>query len=161
MFERFTEHARNVIGLAQREAQRFGNEYVGTEHLLWGLAKENHGVAAATLAHFQVDLKPLRKEVEALLDQRPHVEEVEKLPESAKAKDVIAHAVEEARAMNHNFVGTEHLLLGLLRDPESVAGQVLMKLGLQLDPVREAVREIAGRQHSASADAAKRSNHNG
>ncbi len=148
MFERFTEHARHVIELAKQEAQRFGNEFVGTEHLLWGLAKENHGVAAATLEHFNVNLKPLRKEVEALLDSRPHVEVVEKLPQSQEVKDAINHAIEEARGMHHNYVGTEHLLLGLLRDPESIAGQVLTNLGLKLDPARDAVRDIAAKQHS-------------
>jgi ATP-dependent Clp protease ATP-binding subunit ClpC len=153
MFERFTEHARHVIELAKQEAQRFGNEFVGTEHLLWGLAKENHGVAAATLEHFNVNLKPLRKEVEALLNGRPHVEVVEKLPQSQEVKDAISHAIEEARSMHHNYVGTEHLLLGLLRNPESIAAQVLTNLGLQLDAARDTVRDVAARQHAAGEQA--------
>lgn len=142
MFERFTEHARHVMELAGREAQRFGNPYVGTEHLLWGLAKENHGVAAAVLEHFQVDLKPLRREVDELLKSRPHVESVEKLPQSDHAKEAIQYAVEEARGLHHNYVGTEHLLLGLMRNSETVATQVLANLGLQLDAVREEVRRV-------------------
>ena len=150
MFERFTEHARHVIELAKQEAQRIGNEFVGTEHLLWGLAKENHGVAAATLEHFNINLKPLRKDVEALLDSRPHVEVVEKLPQSPEVKAAIEHAIEEARLMHHNFVGTEHLLLGLLRDPETIAAQVLTNLGLKLDPARDVIRDLAAKQHAAA-----------
>ncbi len=153
MFERFTEHARHVIELAKQEAQRFGNEFVGTEHLLWGLAKENHGIAAATLEHFNVNLKPLRKDVEALLNSRPHVEVVEKLPQSQEVKDAINHAVEEARLMHHNFVGTEHILLGLLQDPETVASQVLTNLGLKLDTARDTVRDLAAKLHNGAEPA--------
>lgn len=144
MFERFTEHARHVMELAGREAQRFGNEYVGTEHLLWGLAKETQGVAAAVLAHFHVDLKPLRREVDAVLRTRPHVESVERLPQSGHAKEAIQYAIEEARGLHHSYVGTEHLLLGLLRNPETVAAQVLANLGLQLDAMRDEVRKVVG-----------------
>ncbi len=149
MFERFTEHARHVIELAGREAQRFGNEYVGTEHLLWGLAKEVEGVAALVLAQFQVDLKPLRREVDALLKTRPHVESVEKLPQSAHVKEAIQYAIDEARSMHHNYVGTEHLLLGLMRNSETVAAQVLANLGLKLDPVREEVRRVVASRPSS------------
>lgn len=142
MFERFTEHARHVMELAGREAQRFGTEYVGTEHLLGGLAKENHGVAAAVLEHFHIDLKPLRREIDALLQSRPHVESVEKLPQSAHVKEAIQYAIEEARALHHNYVGTEHLLLGLMRNGETAAAQVLANFGLELDAVRDEVRKV-------------------
>jgi len=144
MFERFTEHARHVMELANQEAQRFGNPYVGTEHLLWGLAKENHGVAATVLEHLHVDLRPLRREVDALLKTRPHVEGVEKLPQSTHAKEAIRYAIEEARSLHHNYVGTEHILLGLLRDSGTVAAGILANLGLQLDAVREEVRKVVG-----------------
>jgi ATP-dependent Clp protease ATP-binding subunit ClpC len=147
MFERFTEHARHVVALAGREAQRFGHEYVDTEHILWGLAKEVNGVAATVLEHFGVDLKPLRKEVDAYLENRPHAESVEKLPQSEHAKAVVKCAIEEARALHHNYVGTEHLLLGLLRDGGTVAAAVLANLGLQFEPVREEVRKAAGEAH--------------
>jgi len=152
MFERFTEHARHVIELAAREAQRFGNEFVGTEHLLWGLAKENHGVAATVLEHFHVDLKPLRREVDELLKSRPHVESVERLAQSQHAKEAIQYAVEEARSLHHNCVGTEHILLGLMRNSETVAAQVLANLGLQLAAVRDQVGKITSR---AATDSAK------
>jgi len=138
--------------LANREAQRLGQARIETEHILWGLANENHGVAAAVLEHFNVDLKPLCREVEELLENRPHREDVEKLPHSQHARDVIVYAVEEARSLQHNYVGTEHILLGLLRTSESVAAQVLANLGLQLDAVRDEVRKATG---SAAADSPK------
>jgi len=143
MFERFTEHARNVMALANQEAQRFGHECVGSEHILWGLAKETTGVAAAVLAHFNVDLKPLRAEVEALIDQRPHVDAVEKLPPSSHAKEVVTFAIEEVRALGHNYIGTEHLLLGMMRDSEMVSAAVLANLGLEINAVRDEVRRLA------------------
>ena len=144
MFERFTEHARHVIELAGREAQRFGNEYVGTEHLLWGLARETHGVAATVLEHFHVDLKPLRREMEEMLKTRPHVESVERLPQSVHAREAIQYAVEEARSLRHNYVGTEHILLGLMRNSMAVSAQVLADFDLDLDAVREEVRQRVG-----------------
>ncbi|MGE5295490.1 MAG: Clp protease N-terminal domain-containing protein [Solirubrobacterales bacterium] len=142
MFERFTEHARNVIELAGREAQRFGNEYVGTEHLLWGLAKEVQGVAAIVLEHFHVDLKPLRREMDEMLKTRPRVDHVERLPQSVHVKEAVQFAIEEARAMHHNYVGTEHLLLGLMRNSMAVSAQVLADFNLDLDAVREEVRRV-------------------
>jgi ATP-dependent Clp protease ATP-binding subunit ClpC len=157
MFERFTEHARHVIELAGREAQRFGNEYVGTEHLLWGLAKEADGVAAAVLERFHVDLKPLRREVDEMLKSRPHVDSVQKLPQSVHAKEAIQYAIEEARSMRHNYVGTEHILLGLMRNSMAVSAQVLADFNLDLDPVREEVRRAADAMKansSAGADLA-------
>lgn len=143
MFERFTEHARHVMSLANQEAQRFGHEYIGTEHILWALAKEVQGVAAAVLEHFGVDLKPLRKEVETLLDARPHCETVEKLSPSTQAQEVIAHAVEEARSLDHNYIGTEHLLLGMMRNSEMTSAQVLGNLGLNMDAVRGQIQQVS------------------
>ncbi len=148
MFERFTEHARHVLALANREAQHFGHDYVGTEHILWGLAKEVTGVAATVLEHFDVNLKPLRKEVEALLDSQPHRASVDKLPQSQEAKDVVTHAIEEARTLGHNYIGTEHLLLGLMRDGKTISAQVLTNLGLQLSAVRDEVQRLAPPSHS-------------
>jgi len=143
MFERFTEHARHVMSLANQEAQRFGHEYIGTEHILWALSKEVHGVAAAVLEHFGVDLKPLRKEVETLLDARPHAETVEKLPSSTEAKAVVTYALDEARSLDHNYIGTEHILLGMMRDNEMVSARVLASLGLNLDAVRGQIQEVS------------------
>lgn len=147
MFERFTDHARNVMALANQEAQRFGHEYVGTEHILWALAREVHGVAAAVLEHFGVDLKPLRKEVEVLLDGRPHAEAVQKLPMSTDAREVITQAVAEARSLGHNYIGTEHLLLGMMHDGKTISAKVLTNLGLKINEVRDAIRD-----HTVEAD---------
>jgi len=150
MFERFTEHAREVMSLANQEAQQFGHEFIGTEHILWGLAKEVQGVAAAVLKHFNVDLKPLRKEVEILLEGRPHVEATEKLAQTEHTKDVIRYAVEEARSLHHNYVGTEHLLLGLMRDGKAISAKVLTNLGLRIDAVREQVERLSPVIHSGA-----------
>ena len=157
MFERFTEHAREVMALANQEAQQFGHEFIGTEHILWGLAKvgANHdspvpGVAAAVLEHFNVDLKPLRKEVETLLEDRPHVESIEKLAQTEQTKDVIRYAVEEARSLHHNYVGTEHLLLGLMRDGTAISARVLTNLGLRIDAVREQVQMLSPAIHNGA-----------
>ena len=147
MFERFTEHARNVMARANQEAQQFGHEHIRTEHILWGLAREIDGVAAAVLEHFNVDLKPLRKEVETLLENRPHKETVEVLHSSDRARAVVTCAVEEARALHHNYIGTEHLLLGLMHDSAMISAQVLANLGLNLDAVRDEVRKLAPPSH--------------
>ncbi len=148
MFERFTEHARHVLALANREAQFFGHDYVGTEHILWGLAKEVSGVAATVLEHFKVDLKPLRQEVETLLEGQPHRESVEKLPQSQDAKDVVTHAIEEARSLGHNYIGTEHLLLGMMRNGKTISAKVLTNLGLRIDAVRAEVQRVAPPSHT-------------
>ncbi len=150
MFERFTEHAREVMSLANQEAQQFGHEFIGTEHILWGLAKEVQGVAAAVLKHFNVDLKPLRKEVETLLEGRPHVEATEKLAQTEHTKNVIRYAVEEARSLHHNYVGTEHLLLGLMRDGKALSAKVLTNLGLRIDAVREQVERLSPAIHNGA-----------
>jgi ATP-dependent Clp protease ATP-binding subunit ClpC len=150
MFERFTEHAREVMSLANQEAQQFGHEFIGTEHILWGLAKEVQGVAAAVLKHFNVDLKPLRKEVEILLEGRPHVEATEKLAQTEHTKNVIRYAVEEARSLHHNYVGTEHLLLGLMRDGKALSAKVLTNLGLRIDAVREQVERLSPAIHNGA-----------
>jgi ATP-dependent Clp protease ATP-binding subunit ClpC len=150
MFERFTEHARHVMALANREAQLFGHEYICSEHILWGLAKEVDGVAAAVLAHFDVNLKPLRAEVETLLGKRPHLDAVEKQPPSSHAKEVVTFAIEEARSLGNNYIGTEHLLLGMMRDVEMVSAAVLANLGLEINAVRDEVRRLAPPTHDAS-----------
>ena len=150
MFERCTEHAREVMSLANQEAQQFGHEFIGTEHSLWGLAKEVQGVAAAVLEHFNVDLKPLRKEVETLLEGRPHVEATEKLAQTEHTKNVIRYAVEEARSLHHNYVGTEHLLLGLMRDGKAISAKVLTNLGLRIDAVREQVERLSPAIHNGA-----------
>ena len=144
MFERFTDRARKVMALANQEAQRFNHEYVGTEHILLGLVKEGQGVAANVLHNLGTDLKKIRLEVEKIVKSGPDMVTMGKLPQTPRAKKVIEFAIEEARNLGHNYVGTEHLLLGLLREHDGVAAQVLMNLGLKLDDVRSEVLNILG-----------------
>ena len=144
MYERFTDRARKVMQLANQEAQRFNHEYIGTEHMLLGLVKEGTGVAANVLKNLDVDLRKIRLEVEKLVQSGPEMITMGKLPQTPRAKKVIEYSMEEARNLNHNFVGTEHILLGLLREQEGVAAQVLMNLGLKLEEVREEVLNLLG-----------------
>ena len=130
--------------LANQEAQRFNHEYIGTEHMLLGLVKEGTGVAANVLKNLDVDLRKIRLEVEKLVQSGPEMITMGKLPQTPRAKKVIEYSMEEARNLNHNFVGTEHILLGLLREQEGVAAQVLMNLGLKLEEVREEVLNLLG-----------------
>ncbi|MFM1935766.1 MAG: hypothetical protein RI990_725, partial [Planctomycetota bacterium] len=144
MFERLTDRARKVMALANQEAQRFNHEYIGTEHILLGLVKEGSGVGANVLKNLDIDLRKVRLEVEKLVKSGPEMVTMGKLPQTPRAKKVIEYAIEEARNLNHNYVGTEHLLLGLLREHDGVAAQVLMNLGLKLEEVREEVLSLLG-----------------
>ena len=146
MYERFTDRARKVMQLANQEAQRFNHEYIGTEHILLGLVKEGSGVAANVLKNLDVDLRKIRLEVERIVQPGAGGDQVVmgRLPHTPRAKKVIEYSIEEARNLNHNYVGTEHLLLGLLREQEGVAAQVLMNLGLKLEDVREEVLNLLG-----------------
>ena len=144
MFERFTDRARKVMALANQEAQRFNHEYIGTEHILLGLVKEGSGVGATVLKNLDIDLRRVRLEVEKLVKSGPDMVTMGKLPQTPRAKKVIEYAIEEARNLGHNYVGTEHLLLGLLREKDGVAAQVLINLGLKLEEVREEVLNLLG-----------------
>src|SRR5947208_3485244 len=158
MYERFTDRARKVMQLANQEAQRFNHEYIGTEHILLGLVKEGSGVAANVLKNLDIDLRKIRLEVEKIVQTGPGGEQVipGKLPQTPRAKKVIEYAIEEARRLNHNYVGTEHLLLGLLREQEGVAAQVLMNLGLKLDDVRQEVMNLLGGRPEGESEAPSR-----
>src|SRR5258708_5840180 len=118
MYERFTDRARKVMQLANQEAQRFNHEYIGTEHILLGLVKEGSGVAANVLKNLDVDLRKIRLEVEKIVQSGPDMVTMGKLPQTPRAKKVIEYSMEEARNLNHNYVGTEHILLGLLREED-------------------------------------------
>ena len=144
MFNRFTERARKVILLAKEEAKRFNHDYIGTEHILLGLVREGEGVAAAVLASFGLSSEKIRIEVEKLVQPGPSTVVSGDLPFTPKAKKVIELAMDEARTLGHNYIGTEHLLLGLIREGEGVASQVLMNLGLELEKVREEVMSLLG-----------------
>jgi len=144
MFNKFTERARKVILLAKQEAKRFNHDYIGTEHILLGLLREGEGVAAAVLQSLNMNLDNIRLEVEKLVQPGPTTVVSGDLPFTPKAKKVMELAMDEARALGHNYIGTEHLLLGLIREGEGVASQVFMNLGLDLERVRDEVIKLLG-----------------
>jgi ATP-dependent Clp protease ATP-binding subunit ClpC len=144
MYERFTDELRKVMQLANREAQRFNHEYIGTEHMLLGLVKEGASVTAHVLKNLDIDPRKIQLEVEKIVQSGPDMVTMGKLPQTSRAKKVIEYAIEEARNLNHNYVGTEHLLLGLVREQEGVAAQVLMNLGLKLEDVRQEIVNLLG-----------------
>jgi ATP-dependent Clp protease ATP-binding subunit ClpC len=135
----FTDSARLVFEQAGRESRRHNHESVNTEHVLLGLVKDEDVVAAKILKNLAVDLQRIRDEVENLLQFRPEGQLGVKLVQTPRAKKVIEYAIEEARKLNHTYVGTEHILLGLLREPDGVASHVLKNLGLTLEDVRKSI----------------------
>ena len=144
MFNRFTERARKVIILAKEEARRFNHDYIGTEHILLGLIREGEGVAAAVLQKMGVSLENIRLEIEKLVQPGPTTQIIGDIPFTPRAKKALELAAEEARSLGHNYIGTEHLLLGLIREGEGIASQVLLNLGLDLNTVRNEVMELLG-----------------
>src|SRR5437879_10570409 len=154
MSNRFTERAQRVILIAQEEAKRLNHDYVGTEHILLGLIALGEGVAAQVLANLGVDLRRVRAEIEKIVGTGDNVMLLGEIPFTPRAKKVLEYAVEEAQHMGHSYVGTEHLLLGLIREEEGVAARVLENLGLRLDVVREEVLNLLGEGQSQQAGAA-------
>jgi ATP-dependent Clp protease ATP-binding subunit ClpC len=149
MMERFTDRARKVMQLANQEALRFNHEYVGTEHVLLGLCKEGSGVAANVLKNLDVNLHKIRLEVEKIVQPGPEMTgTMGKLPQTPRTKQAIEYSISYARELGHNYLGTEHLLLGLLRVEEGVAAQVLMNLGVSLASVREECLLLLGQPTS-------------
>ncbi|MFA5974781.1 MAG: ATP-dependent Clp protease ATP-binding subunit [Elusimicrobiota bacterium] len=154
MSNRFTERAQRVILIAQEEAKRLNHDYVGTEHILLGLIALGEGVAAQVLANLGVDLRRVRAEIEKIVGTGDNVMLLGEIPFTPRAKKVLELAVEEAQNMGHSHVGTEHLLLGLIREEEGVAAQVLENLGVRLDIVREEVISLLGEGQPGPAPAA-------
>lgn len=144
MFSRFTERAKKVIILAREEAGRLNHDYIGTEHILLGLVKVGGGVAAEVLEGLGLDLEKLRFEVEKMVQSGPSTLAVGEIPFTPRAKKVLDLAVEEAQAMGHNYIGTEHLLLGLAREGEGVAAQVLENSGISFENLRDKITELLG-----------------
>src|SRR5919109_555992 len=148
-FDKFTERAKKVLVLAQEEAQRFNHNYIGTEHLLLGLVREGEGIAAKVLGNLGVELNKVRSAVEFIIGRgdRMVIGDISLTP---RAKKVIELAVEEARRLNHNYIGTEHLLLGLVREGEGIAAGVLESLGVNLEKVRAQVMQVVSQSSSYS-----------
>ena len=155
-FEKFSEKARKVLSLAQEEAQRFNHNYIGTEHILLGLVKESDGAAARILVSLSLELNKVRSAVEFIIgrgERRPTPGEIGLTP---RAKKVIELAVDEARRLNQQFIGTEHLLIGIMREGEGVASGVLESLGLNLDKIRsEATRISSQTGYTPSSSSSK------
>ncbi|RJP28149.1 MAG: ATP-dependent Clp protease ATP-binding subunit [Candidatus Omnitrophota bacterium] len=144
MFNRFTERARKVIILAKEEARRFNHDYIGTEHILLGLIREGEGVAAAVLQKLGLSLENIRLEIEKLVQPGPTTQIIGDIPFTPRSKKALELAAEEARSLGHNYIGTEHILLGLIREGEGVASQVLLNLGVDLNTVRNEIMEVLG-----------------
>lgn len=156
MYERFTDRARKVMQLANQAAQQLNHEYVSTEHILLGLIREGSGIAAYALKELGLDLPKIRAEVEKVVKPGPEMITMGRLPQTPRARKVIEAAIEEASALQHNYVGTEHMLLGLLHESEGPAFQVLTGLGLNADMVRGAVMHMLGQSRSKESNESPR-----
>ena len=152
-FGTFTERARKVLSLAQEEAQRFNHNYIGTEHLLLGLVREGDGVAANVLRNLGVELNKVRSTVEFIIGRGDRIV-LGDIGLTPRAKKVIELAVDEARRLNHHYIGTEHLLLGMVREKEGIAAGVLESLGVNLEKVRRETIQIINQ--GSSSDPAER-----
>jgi len=150
MFDRFTDRARKVMALARKEAQRFNHDFIGTEHILLGLIQEGSGVAANVLKTLGVEIEKIRREIEKNVQSGPSMVTMGQLPFTPRAKKVLELSMEEAQELGHNYIGTEHLLLGLIRENDGVAAQVLLDMNLKLEDVREAVLELLGAESMQS-----------
>ena len=154
MFERFTDRARRVVVLAQEEARMLNHNYIGTEHILLGLIHEGEGVAAKALESLGISLEGVRQQVEEIIGQGQQAPSGH-IPFTPRAKKVLELSLREAKQLDHNYIGTEHILLGLIREGEGVAAQVLVKLGADLPRVRQQVIQLlssyAGGEEGAGA----------
>src|SRR5688572_8273752 len=151
MHDKFTERVRKVIYLAREEAARLQHDYIGTEHLLLGVIREGEGIAATVLNNLGLDLDRIRQEVENMVSAAGGTMTIGEIPFTPRAKRVLELAVEEARSLGHNYVGTEHLLLGLIREGEGVAAKVLLELGVDRKRVREETLKLLGGTPSSSS----------
>ena len=152
MFERFTDRARRVVILAQEEARLLNHNYIGTEHILLGLIQENEGVAAKALESLDISLESVRGQVEEIIGQGTKPPDGH-IPFTPRAKRVLELSLREALQLGHNYIGTEHVLLGLIREGEGVAAQVLVKLGADLARVREQVVHLLATLGEVSSSA--------
>jgi len=155
MFKRFTERARRVIILAREEAELYRHEYLGTEHIMQGILKDGGGIAVAIIQKSGIDLGQMKQELEKNLPKSSNSLIVGDIPFTSRAKKVLEFAVEEARSMNHNYIGTEHLLLGLLKEKEGVACRVLNSFGMNFDDVKEKILEMLKEPGHQSKEAGK------
>ena len=150
MFERFTDRARRVVVLAQSEARMLNHSYIGTEHMLLGLIHEGQGVAAKALESLGLSLETVRQQVEEIIGEGQSAP-TGHIPFTPRAKKVLELALRESRQLGHNYIGTEHILLGVVREGEGVAAQILHKLGADRARVRQAVLQLLSGYTEVSA----------
>jgi ATP-dependent Clp protease ATP-binding subunit ClpC len=148
MFERFTNRARKVMAIAHEQAQFFDHQYIGTEHIFLGLIKEGGGTGAAVLKNLGADIEKMLPEVEQLIKIKGGRDTVAKgkITQTQNAITVIEYAIDEAQNLKHDYIGTEHILLGLLRVSEGIASQVLMNLGVSTEKARMEIEKLSDRQ---------------
>src|SRR5680860_8908 len=146
----FTDRVRKVLAMAREEAIRLQHDYVGTEHILLGLIREGEGVAAAVLMNLNVDLEQIHERIEESVKKGKATIALGELPYTTRAKKVLEFAMAEARELNHSYVGTEHLLLGLLREEKGIAAEVLNQLGVTLDEARGQTLKLLGSEPNAA-----------
>lgn len=156
MFERFTERARRILALAQDEAKRLNHDYLGPEHILLGIIKEGEGVATEVLNNFNIDIEGLKLEIEKEIPEGGSLAVLGNVPFTPHSKKVLELAVDEARSAGHNYIGTEHLLFGLIREGESIAARILTRLGVTLEKAKREVANILGGTPSPAAPGAKK-----
>ena len=147
MFDKFTDRARKVIALARQEAERLNNDYIGTEHVLMGLIKEGSGVASNILENLNIDPEKVLFEIEKVVQAGTNMVTMGQLPFTPRTKKMLEYSLEEMRNLGHNYIGTEHLLLGLIRENDSEAAQVMLSMGIELDKVRKEVLKILGAEN--------------
>ena len=153
MFDRFTDHARKVMGLARQESLRFKHDYIGTEHMALGLIQEGSGVASDVLKNLDVDPKEIRKRVEKAVTPGATTITTGQLPFTPRGKKVLEFALEEATTFGHNYIGTEHLLLGLIREGSGIAAKVLADIGVDPEATRKEIHELVGDEHELTREA--------
>ncbi|HET7320965.1 MAG TPA: Clp protease N-terminal domain-containing protein, partial [Longimicrobiaceae bacterium] len=149
----FTDRVRKVLAMAREEAIRLQHDYVGTEHILLGLIREGEGVAAAVLTNLSVDLEQVQERIEESVRRGKATIALGELPYTSRAKKVLEFAMAEARELNHSYVGTEHLLLGLLREEKGIAAEVLNQLGVTLEEARRQTLKLLGSEPNAAQSA--------
>ncbi|UCF79796.1 MAG: AAA family ATPase, partial [Candidatus Eiseniibacteriota bacterium] len=153
MQDKFTERVRKVMYVAREEAARLHHDYIGTEHLLLGILREGEGIAASVLSNLKLDLDAIRQAVESMVSASGGTMTIGEIPFTPRAKRVLELSVDEARQLGHNYVGTEHLLLGLIREGEGIAARVLLELGVDRKKVRdETLRLLGGSGPSAQTE---------
>ena len=153
----FTERVRKVLAMAREEAMRLRHEYVGTEHILLGLVREGEGVAAAVLQNLSVEPETLTRAIDETVRRGTGAAPGPDLPYTSRAKKVLELAMHEARDMNHSYVGTEHLLLGLLREERGIAAQTLLAAGVDAESVRKETMRLLGEPPDAPRTRVRRS----